>query len=49
MACYEHYCAACNWLGGNNESRATCPRCKRVAMTTYDEPNEGKDDDGNDE
>ena len=37
MACMEHECTRCDWVGFDNASSTTCPRCGALCSSFYDE------------
>ena len=37
MACAEHECHRCGWVGFDNLGAVSCPKCGGVCSTFYDE------------
>ena len=45
MACLEHVCLnrACDWIGFDNQTRSSCPKCGGPVQSTYDEEDDDLD------
>ena len=44
MACMEHECTRCSWVGFDNCTTTTCPKCGALCSSFWDEEMFQEDD-----